>query len=95
MAMAAFQRARRYEPDQRITFGIACTAALTTDRDRRGADRCFVALQAIDETREYALTLSRQSRDRAAQEDACAGLILAIMADACGLPPQLPELSDD
>ncbi|XOV88636.1 MAG: hypothetical protein ACFHX7_01860 [Pseudomonadota bacterium] len=85
LAMASFQRARRLEPDESIVFGLGCTAALTTDRARRGLDRCFVACQSIDETREYELHLSRTGRDRATQEMACARLILNVLAEAFGI----------
>ncbi len=85
MAMASFQRARRFEPDESIIFGLGCTAALTTDRARRGRDRCFVALQSIDETREYELQLSRSGRDRASQEMLCSELILNVLAEAFGV----------
>ncbi len=95
MAMASFQRAHRFEPDERIVFGIGCTAALTTDRERRGSDRCFVALQSIGETREYELRLSRVNRDRESQEEACTGLILYTMALASGIDADAPPLFDD
>ncbi len=95
MAMAAWQRARRFEPDETISFGIGCTAALTTDRQRRGTDRCFIGLQSASETREYTLTLSRQSRDRTSQEAACAELIIAILAEASGIDADLPTLFED
>ncbi len=95
LAMASFQRAHRYEPDERIVFGIGCTAALTTDRERRGSDRCFVAIQSITETVEFELHLSRHHRDRASQEGACADLILHAMAHCCELDPPPFRLMDD
>lgn len=96
MAMVAFQRALRYEPDSRQPlFGIGCSAALTTDRQRKGQDRCFVALQSIDETREYSLTLSREHRDRADQEAICAELIILTLAHGCGIAEPELALYDD
>ena len=95
LAMAALQRARRFEPAHSALFGIGCTAALTTDRDRRGADRCYVAVQSLDETVEYELTLSRQARDRASQEDACSALVLFSIATALDLDADRPALFRD
>lgn len=95
MAMASFQRAHRFEPDERVVFGIGCTAALTTDRERRGSDRCFVALQSIGETREFELRLSREHRDRESQEAACTSLILWAMAVASGVEATPPGLYED
>lgn len=95
MAMAAFQRARRFEPDVTGIYGVGCSAALTTDRDRRGTDRCYVALQSIDATREYALTLSRTRRDREAQEHACAGQVIRVMARALSIDCDSADLFAD
>lgn len=93
--MAALQRARRFEPAHSALFGVGCTAALTTDRERRGADRCYVAVQSLDETVEYELTLSRQARDRASQEDTCSALVLFSIATAMGLDTDNPALFRD
>ena len=46
MAAYAFERARRFS--ERIRdgpFGLACTAALATERARRGENRAFIAIQ--------------------------------------------------
>lgn len=95
LAMAAFQRARRFEPEAPATYGLGCTAALTTDRQRRGSDRCFVALQSLGETLEFELRLSRGGRDRDGQETLCAALIITVMARACGIEADWPSLASD
>jgi len=92
LAMVAFQRARRFEQNGQPLFGIGCTAALVTDRARRGGDRCYVAVQSLTETREYSLTLSREGRDRSSQESMCADLILAAIATAFALGSIEPVL---
>lgn len=94
LAMAAFQRAMRFEPGGEPVLGVGCTAALATDRSRRGADRCYVAVQSIERTIEYALTLSRSDRDRAGQEAVCSELVLTGIAGALGLDAQTPGLLD-
>lgn len=91
MAMAAFQRARRFEPDSLKVFGIGCTAALVTDRERRGNDRCHIALQSISESREYTLVLSRDQRNRQSQEQAVTTLLLNVLAHAKGIDLPAPE----
>lgn len=95
LAMAAFQRARRFAPDTGPLLGVGCTAALTTDRQRRGADRCYVAIQTIDTTVEYSLALSRRRRDRAGQEALCSELVLCSIAAELGVDVTMPALSDD
>jgi nicotinic acid mononucleotide adenylyltransferase/nicotinamide mononucleotide (NMN) deamidase PncC len=45
MAAVAFQRANALDPDAaERNFGLSITAALTTNRARRGADRAYIAL---------------------------------------------------
>jgi hypothetical protein len=83
MAMAAFQRCRVLHGDLPTPlFGLGCCAALTTDRTRRGTDRCFVAVQSLTTTFEVSLTLTSNQRDRPAQEALCAELIWRIMYQA-------------
>jgi hypothetical protein len=83
MAMAAFQRCRVLQGDLPAPlFGLGCCAALTTDRTRRGTDRCFVAVQSLTTTFEASLTLTSNQRDRPAQEALCAELIWRIMHQA-------------
>lgn len=95
LAMAAYQRAQRFDPAYQPLFGVGCTAAIATDRTRRGADRCHVAIQSRDETIEYNLNLSSANRDRTDQERICSELILAAVARAFGLTESMPTLLDD
>lgn len=95
MAMAAFERARRFEPSGERLLGVGCTAALVTDRSRRGTDRCFVAVQSIESTVEFCLSLSREKRDRADQEALCSQLVLHAIGRALGLDASEPALYPD
>src|SRR5688500_7724547 len=65
MAMAAYERARRLQPDAaRATelVGIGCTASLASDRLKRGEHRIRVASQLHDTTAEYSLVLTKGCR---------------------------------
>jgi nicotinic acid mononucleotide adenylyltransferase len=93
--MAAFQRARRFQGQDIPLYGIGCTAALATERARRGSDRCYVAVQSIDETIEYSLDLSRARRNRASQEGACSDLIIDCIASALSLEREPMALLED
>lgn len=96
LAMAAFQRARRLEGMDTHLLGLGCTAALATDRTRRGQDRVHVAVQSIDQTTEYTFHLSRDKRDRMAQEAACAELVIHALARALRLaPPEVARYKDE
>lgn len=85
MAMAAYQRASALLPGETV-FGLGCTAAIATDRDRRGSDRCHIALQSPRATRTWDLTLDK-SQTRAEQESACAELIIDAIAASLNIAP--------
>ena len=87
MAMASFLRARNLSQESSL-FGLGCTAALATNRNRSGKDRCYVAIQSASQTIEISLILD-SLMSRSEQERLCRELILKAMAFATG---QLSEL---
>lgn len=88
MAVTAAQRARVLQPDGMVT-GVACTAALATDRDRRGADRAHLAIATPDGPM-FSLDLDLERRDgRAVQERAVSDAVLEMVAAACGADPSV------
>jgi len=90
MAMAAFQRAMKLEPDidPGRLLGLGATAALATNRSRRGDNRVYVCVQSLSATREAALMLN-MTRTRGEEEALAARLIIDLLAEACGLPADL------
>jgi hypothetical protein len=92
MAMDAFHRARRYDPEG-ARFGIACTASLVTDRPKQGPHRLHVALQTEGATRLWTLELEKGARSRAEEEALCDALVLGALAEAKGMAPgEIPQL---
>lgn len=88
MATVAFQKAtllKPYSENKRGCVGISCTAALVSDRPKKGDHRCFVAVETFGTTTAYSLTLEKGARDRAAEEQLVSRLILSAMASAAGL----------
>lgn len=63
-------------------LGVACTAAIATDRQRRGADRAYVAVWSQDAPSWYELELP-QAAGRAAQEELVSRLVIQAIARAC------------
>ena len=92
MAISCLRRAEALSPDSDSPLaGVACTAALVTDRERRGRDRaCLaVATRAGEET--WAVDLDKVSAVRAdtgriAQDRLVADYLLAAIARATGAP---------
>ena len=63
MAMAAFLKARQYDPDA-VTCGVACTASLASDRPKRGPHRAHFAFQTAGTTAALSLELEKGRRSR-------------------------------
>ncbi len=63
-------------------MGIACTAALQTDHERRGADRAFICIKTAGAEKVYALHLSKTSREE--QEALLSDWLLTLIAYAVG-----------
>ena len=80
MAMAAYMSARNIIPGENV-IGVGCTAAIATNRARKGADRCHLAVQAAGFTTTYDIELNRMN-DRKDQEATCRNAIIAAMACA-------------
>ena len=90
MAAAAYERALALRPAEDVpVVGVACTAALVTDRERRGSDRACVAWVDANGTKADEFVLEKAAagqagRARAAQDRAVADQLLRIIVAATG-----------
>jgi len=90
MARAAWSRALELAGQGGAPVaGVACTAAVATDRARRGAHRAHAAWHRGDRARCLSLVLTKGARDRDGEEEVVSRLILNALAEACGLEPNL------
>ena len=91
MAERALERAESLaaagdEPQDMPLAGVACTAAIATDRERRGEDRCHVAFVTSDGRRGVmSLVMNKEARDRAGEEEVTSRLFLNMLAEAKGV----------
>ncbi len=85
LAMHAFMRACSLTSAQTPVAGIGCTAAIATERLKRGAHRCFLAVCDARGIMSYALTLSKGRRTRQQEEQVVSLLILKAVAEVCGV----------
>ena len=83
MGSAAFQRAELLQPDVRGAelFGIGCTAALASDRPKKGDHRVHVALQTHARTTLISLKLNKGARSRSEEEEVAAEVILSALGE--------------
>jgi hypothetical protein len=87
MAEAAYRRALRLTDGAAPCLGVACTAAIATDRVKRGDHGCSVAVYDGATLRVSSLTLAKGARDRAGEEALISLLIIRAIAEACGVAP--------
>jgi hypothetical protein len=90
LAGRALTRGRWLEGNERPIVGLACTAAIATDRTKRGEHRAYLAAWQPAGLIEYELHLAKGERDRTSEEALVSRLLLNTLADACGLEQRLP-----
>ncbi len=99
MAVKAYKRAIALsetadEVEQMI--GLSCTAAIATDRLRRGENRAHITWHNGIKSVTYSIVMHKGMRDRAGEEALCKTIILNALAEACGLQAQLDiQLAED
>ncbi|MFM8289563.1 MAG: hypothetical protein ACKOGA_22975, partial [Planctomycetaceae bacterium] len=67
--------------------GVGCTAALVSDRPKRGEHRCHVAVHSAFGTRLVSLTLSKGARRRVGEEQVVADTWLRLLAEEVRVQP--------
>lgn len=96
MAAAARRRARELAAPGTPVVGAACTAALASDRPRRGAHHAALAVADALGTTVCEVELAKGARTRWQEEAVVSLLLLAELAAACGVavpepaPPAAP-----
>lgn len=103
MAEMAYRRAMRLTDGAAACLGVACTAAIATDRAKRGAHGCSIAVYDGTTMRAFNLTLAKGARDRAGEEQLISLLIIRAIASACGVaapdlalePPETLEVDEE
>lgn len=86
LARKARERALALRPDPAPpALGVACTAALATDRPRKGEHRAHVAVCGGGPVEVRSVVFEKGARTRTGEERAAADLVLSALGRACGL----------
>src|SRR3954447_3091466 len=85
MARSVRVRAARLVPADTDLVGLGATAALVSDRPRRGEHRFHIAVAGAAGVAHCTGVLAKGRRDRAAEEDLVAKAIVLWLARACGV----------
>jgi hypothetical protein len=90
MAGAARVRAAKLVPADADLVGLGATAALVSDRPRRGEHRFHIACAGSTGVVHCTGVMGKGRRDRAAEEDLVARAIVLWLARACGIAAPSP-----
>jgi len=90
LARQAHDRAVALLPAGSDIVGLGATAALVSDRPRRGEHRVHIAAASAGGVILCTAALAKGRRDRAAEEDLTARMILLWLAQACAVPAASP-----
>ena len=91
MARGARARSARLVPADTDLVGLGATAALVSDRPRRGEHRFHIAYVNAVGTGHCTAVLAKGRRDRAAEEDLVSRAIVLFLAQACGVAAPSPR----
>ena len=96
MAQAARARAARMTPSPGVgagadLVGLGATAALVSDRPRKGEHRLHIACANAAGIAHSTCVLAKGRRDRAAEEDLVSRAIVLMLARACGVAAPSPQ----
>ena len=90
MARSAYRRATRLRERNTPVVGIGCTAAISTDRPRKGEHRCHVAAWSATARACHSLIFIKGLRDRGGEDALVSRLVLRTLAQATDVDPDLP-----
>lgn len=86
LARKARERALALAPEHDAALlGVACTAALVTDRPRKGEHRAHVAVCGGEAVEVRSVALEKNARTRQGEERVVADMVLSVLGRACGL----------
>ena len=82
IAESAQKRARYLAPDNlnQSLFGVGCTAAIATDRIRKGEDRAHIAWSDVRQTGGVSVWFDKEARTRADEEKIVAAIVMNSIA---------------
>ena len=91
MAQTARARAARLVPAGTDLVGLGATAALVSDRPRKGEHRFHIAFANSAGIAHCTCVMAKGRRDRAAEEDLVSRAIVLWLARACGVAAPSPQ----
>ena len=77
-------------------FGIGCTGAIATNRNRKGEDRAHIAIKSKNKECIYSIYFNKLKRDRLSEEIIVSKQIINAIACISEIPDSIPlDLLED
>ena len=92
MAGRALTRARLLRQEGETVIGLACTAAIVTDRPKKGTHRAHIATWQNEQVVSYTIVMDKGLRDRDGEESLVSRVMLNALASAYGLEERVEGL---
>lgn len=89
LAGRAYTRAYSLEGDEWPLLGLACSAAIASDRPKRGAHRAHIAAWQPERLIEFSLELTKDARTRLEEEEVVSRLLIQALAQAANVAATL------
>lgn len=90
MARKAYKRATQLRSDMSSpAIGVACTATIATDREKRGSHRGYIVIWTAVGSQNYMFELDKGLNDRDAEELLVSQLLIQAIGIAAGLKSQV------
>ncbi len=89
LAGRALTRARWLRAPEERVIGVACTAAIVTDRPKRGPHHAHLAVWSNERVTSYHLNLHKGAREREEEEEIVSRVLLNSLAEAFDVPNRL------
>lgn len=96
MAAKAYSAAKKIDqgtPTNQL-FGIAITAALATNYEKKGDHRFHIALQTEDYSKIISCVMNKGQRSRQEEEELVTAFVVSLIAESVGLEPCYPDIDE-
>ena len=88
MSEVAYEKSKEFlgKSDNNIKlFGLGCTGAISTNRDRKGEDRAHIAIKTVDSLSVFSLYFDKHNRDRISEDIIISKQIINCVANVHGI----------
>jgi len=96
MAARAYSAAKKIDQQSDIKnlFGIAITATLSTNYEKRGDHRFHIAVQTRDFSKSISCILEKGKRSREQEEELVTEFVISLISECCGFEFEYPQTEE-